>query len=252
MFMPYKELSVAEIEAWLDVTQEEIPEFLVLHCTWPWSSDRELHRYLTNPLKVGNTQLGNFWVGTLAGHETGYIKAYGSGMVADMLYILIQLGVHYVFQIGSMGSLQQHINIFDLVIPSECVKFEGLETHFLQSTSRCNEFLLQTVTKAMETKAATPFYTGQTISIDFLFAENTERVTTWSQIGLLAIDMETATTYAVCHELGAKAIAVLLIIDNLVKKGELISNQLYQRSTITTRRDFIRDIIGEAIHIIAD
>lgn len=250
--MPYKELSIGEIEAWLDVTQEEIPEFLVLHCTWPWSSDRELHRYLSKPRKVGNTQLGNFWIGTLDSHETGYMKAYGSGMVADMLYLLIQLGVHYVFQIGSMGSLQQHINIFDLVIPSECMKFEGLETHFSQPTSRCDEFLLQTVTKVIEAKASTPFHTGKTISIDFLFAENTERVNTWSNQELLAIDMETATTYAVCHELEAKAIAILFIIDNLVKKGELISDQLYHSSTITTRRDFIREIIGETIHIIVD
>jgi purine-nucleoside phosphorylase len=75
-------------------------------------------------------------------------------------------------------------------------------------------------------------------------------VKNWSEQGLLAIDMETASTYAMCNELGAKAISILFVSDNMVRKGELMSDRVYRidrSKTRTKRRELIRDIIFETI-----
>ena len=75
----------------------------------------------------------------------------------------------------------------------------------------------------------------------------------WSDQGILAIDMETATTYAICNELVIKAIAVLFVIDNLVKKGELLSDDVSNQNERRTKmRRFIRDVIYETITTIEE
>lgn len=251
--MVYRELTISQIEKWLGIKKGEIPEHLILYASWPWPLRKRLEEvrlYLKKPELVGEKELGNFWVGKMGNREVGFILVYGHGMAADMLYILIKLGVKYIFQTGSIGALQKNIKLFDLIIPTSAIKFEGLSHHFFnQKTVKCDSQLLNVMKKILEKRNFTNFHTGKTISIDFLFAETKERVKKWSQEGFLGIDMETATTYAMCKLLKAKSIAILKVIDNLVRKGELVSdlkNKAFEKRN-EEMKIFIKHILKETI-----
>lgn len=124
-----------------------------------------------------------------------------------------------------MGALQKTINLFDLVIPEKAIKFEGMPHPFYKGKfAECDRGLLEMTKRILEGKKFVNYHVGKTISVDSLFTETKQRVKERSNKGFLGVDMETATTYSIAKTFGAKAIAILRIVDSLVKEGELISD----------------------------
>jgi purine-nucleoside phosphorylase len=251
--MPYRELTLQEIENWLGIKKKVIPKHLILYASWPWPLKerlKEVRRYLKNPKEVGRRALGNYWIGKLNNKKVGFMLVYGHGMAADMLYLMTRLGVKYIYQIGSMGALQKQMNLFDLVIPQRAIKFEGLShLFFKEKFVECDRELLNLTKKILEEKKFKNYHVGKTISIDFLFAETKDRVKKWSKNGFLAIDMETATTYAMAKLSKVKTIAILRIIDSVVKEGELISDLEYKKRKDEAQKlkKFVKEVISELI-----
>jgi hypothetical protein len=35
IYMPYKDLSIEEIENWAGIKREEVPKYLIVDCAWP-------------------------------------------------------------------------------------------------------------------------------------------------------------------------------------------------------------------------
>jgi purine-nucleoside phosphorylase len=251
--MPYRELTLKEIEKWIGIKRKHVPKHLVLYCTWLWpvkSRMKEMKRYLKNPKLVGENALGNYWIGTMNGKKIGFMIVYGHGMTADMLFLMSQLGVKYVYQIGSMGALQKNLDLFDIVIPEKATKLEGLaHISYGKEFVECDKKLLRMTEKILKEKDFRNYHIGNTISIDYLFAENMERVEKWQKEGLLAVDMETATTYAMAKLLKIKAIAVLRIVDSVVKEGQLITDSEYRnrRNEANRLKEFVKDVVCELI-----
>ena len=55
------------------------------------------------------------------------------------------------------------------------------------------------------------------------------------------------TTYAISKLLEVRSIAILKVIDNLVRKGELLSDLKYRNKKNEEMKGFVRDIIRETI-----
>jgi purine-nucleoside phosphorylase len=259
--MPYRKLTLKEIEKWVGIEKKHVPKHLIIYCTWIWPIKKhikEMKRYLRNPKLVGGNSLGlvagsvfgNYWIGNMNGKKVGFMIVYGHGMTADMLYLMARLGVKYVYQIGSMGALQKHVELFDIVIPKKATKFEGLvHLPYEEEFAECDKQLLNMTEKILNEKKFKNYHVGKTISIDYLFAETRERVEKWQKEGLLAVDMETATTYAMAKLMKIKAIAILRIVDSVVKEGQLVSDLEYRRRRNEAHmlKKNVRDILCELI-----
>jgi purine-nucleoside phosphorylase len=59
-----------------------------------------------------------------------------------------------------------------------------------------------------------------------LFAENRAEIDLWARDGWDAVDMETATTFAVAEHFGMTAAAVHFVFDNPLHLGDIIVNEL--------------------------
>jgi purine-nucleoside phosphorylase len=251
--MSYRELTTKKIENWLGLKKGRIPKHLILYASWPWplvERLQEVRRYLRNP-ELGTKVLGNYWIGKLNNKKVGFMLVYGHGMAADMLYYMARLGVKYIYQIGSMGALQETINLFDLIIPKKAIKFEGLSHLFYKGRfAECDKKLLEITKKILEEKKFINYHIGKTISVDCLFTETKQRVKEWSDKGFLAVDMETATTYSIAKMFNIKAIAILRIIDSLVRKDKLISDLERDREWKMKNnklKKIVKNIISEII-----
>jgi purine-nucleoside phosphorylase len=245
--MPYKDLSIEEIENWAGIKREEVPKYLIVDCAWPWDrSLRDVKKYIKHPKPIWKWK--NPWVGE---HpripvRLGYMIAFGS--MAAHLYPFLKLNAKYVFQIGSIGGLQENIKIFDLIIPSECEKCDWLSWEFYKGKIvKCDKNLLNIIENSLKELKFERYHIGKTISVGSSYIETKERINKWVKAGLLGVEQETAVIYSVAKALGGKAIGLLRVI-NTQRKGErLYDSNRYDEKEMEKLKNFVRDVILLAI-----
>jgi len=243
--MAFKKMSIREIEKWAGIKQKDIPKYLIVDCTWPWSRDiKDIKRHIKNPKP--HWKWKNPWFGIHPNHPdipVGYMIVFGSSM-ASQLYFYLKLGVKYVFQIGSIGTLQNNIKIFDLIIPKECFKFDWISQHFhLPQTVRCDKQLLNTVENSLKELKFKNYHIGRTISVASNWIQTPERMTKWKKTGFLGVEQETAAIYSICKALGSKSIGLLIVTDTQKRGERLHDPNRYDKNKNQKLENFVRDVI---------
>lgn len=116
--MAFKEMSVKDIEKWSGIKKEDVPKYLIVDCAWPWKrSIKDARDYIINPMPHSKWTFPFFgYHPYLPKVKVGYSVVFGSSM-ATQLYFFLKLGVKYVFQIGTIGAIQDNVKIYDLIIP---------------------------------------------------------------------------------------------------------------------------------------
>jgi len=143
---------------------------------------------------------------------------------------LIACGGKNFLRIGSAGALQPGIKIGDLVIPIAAVREDGTSKMYVSenypavSDFKLTSYIIDTAEKLQYT-----YVSGIIRSHDSFYCDRQEEIVAyWSNEGILASDMETATLYTVARLRGAKASCILNIV---VSKGESIKKGISQYQT---------------------
>lgn len=189
--------------ALLAFTPDEVE--LVRHRV-PQLRQRPQRMYLSS-LFVGSDQ-GVPWV--LAG------PMLGAPQTVLVLEKLVALGVTEVVAAGWCGSLQTHVKIGDLVLPTGAFCEEGTSSHYPIASPQPgpSRGLFEALGEAFRGSAAV-VHEGMVWSTDAPFRETVAKVVKYQRAGALAVDMEISALYTVAAFRGIQMAAVLVVSDEL-------------------------------------
>lgn len=160
---------------------------------------------------------------------TGYYKGkrisvMGTGMGCPSMgiysYELIHgYGCKNLIRIGTAGSMQEHVKVRDIVIAmGACTTSNYVKQFHLPGDYSCigSYGLLRKAVEKAEEKGMN-YHVGNILSSDMFYNPQMPPMgTSWGQMGVLAVEMESAALYSNAAYAGVNALCILTISDSLV------------------------------------
>lgn len=191
-------------------------------------------KYLTDVKQFNHTR--NI-LGYTGFYEGKRVSVMGTGMGCPSIGIYSYELINFyscknLIRIGTAGSMNKDVLVRDLVIGmgastnSSYVKQFGLPGDY---SCICSYELLKKAVESAEKKKVN-YHVGNVLTSDMFYSENLSvGGKTWSEMGILAVEMETAALYSTAAAYGAKAIGIFTISDSLVS-GEATTAEEREKS----------------------
>jgi uridine phosphorylase len=145
--------------------------------------------------------------------------ALGAPYAAMVLEKLIALGAKAVVALGWCGSLQPHVGLGSLVLPTTAVCGDGTSPHYrldegdLKPDSglrnSLEEYLLEGLGEGV------PWHSGSVWTTDAFYRETVAAVRHYQSQGVLAVDLELAALFAVGRFRDVPVAGILVVSDEL-------------------------------------
>ncbi|WP_018347552.1 purine-nucleoside phosphorylase [Longispora albida] len=149
------------------------------------------------------------------------IQGSGMGMPSASIYVhelLDQYGVKTVMRVGSCGSIQDDLDLRDVVAVI------GASTDSAMNRQRFDNFvdfapvadfeLLRTAVDTAAAKGIT-LRVGQVLAADAFYGDQPDLYPKLAKYGVLAVEMETAALYTIAARFRAKALTLLTVSDHI-------------------------------------
>jgi len=182
-------------------------------------------RYLENPVQFNDIRNMLGYTGIYHGRR---ISVMGSGMgipsatiYAHELFTLY--GVESIIRIGSAGALQDNMNPRDLVIAmSASTNSRFADQYELNGilAPTADFGLLRSAVQQAEALEL-PFHVGSVYTTDMFYDRSTRINEKCRDLGLLAVDMETAGIYWEAMACGKRALSILTVSNHMFTGVEL-------------------------------
>lgn len=169
------------------------------------------------------------YTGTYNGKK---ISVQGSGMGQASLSIytnelISEYGVKNLIRVGSCGSYRKDIHVRDIVIAmsastDSAMNRERFNGNFYAPTA--DYTLFKTMTDTAE-KLNISFHAGNILATDTFYQDNRDGWRNWAEYGVLGVEMESAALYTLAAKLGARALTVCTVSDNLATEEYTTSEE---------------------------
>lgn len=165
-----------------------------------------------------------FSVHPLAGTDgrVGVAGEFGIGgpVTAAVVEALIAGGVEAVCIVGGCGALGGALDPGEALLADRAVRDEGASHHYLPSEryARADAALVEELAGALDA-AGRPYRVGPTWTTDAIYRETYPEIEHYADEGVLAVEMEAATAFAVARVRDADAAALLVAHDRLTADG---------------------------------
>lgn len=191
--------------------------------------------FLVNPVLVNNVRGVQGYTGYYKGVRVS-VMASGMGMPAIGIYsheLFNGYGVENIIRVGSAGSIQEHINLYDIVIAQgACTDSNFAHQFHLPGTFApiASYQLLQEAVKAAEAHNAT-YHVGNVNSSDVFYGdhigipEGLDSIYGLKKMGVMALEMEAAALYMNAARYGKNALCICTISDHVLKGTETTSEE---------------------------
>lgn len=176
--------------------------------------------FLENPVQFNTVRNMFGYTGTYKGKK---ISVMGTGMgmpsIGIYSYELINFyGCKNLIRIGSCGSLQENVKVYDIVIGMAASTNSNYASQFnlpgtLAPTASWE--LLKKAVKVAEEKGIQP-KVGNIYSSDIFYDDEPDSWKKWAKMGVLAVEMEAAALYMNAARAGVNALCLLTVSDSLV------------------------------------
>ncbi len=185
--------------------------------------------YLENPVQVTSVRNMLGFTGTYKGKE---ITVMGGGMGMPSMGIYSYELYHFydvdqIIRIGSAGSLQDRVELMDVVIAmGACTDSNYAYQYGLPGTfAPIADYEL--LARAAETagKQGTKAVVGNVLSSDIFYNADSGVNDKWRTMGVLAVEMETAALYMNAAAAGKKALCMLTISDLVFGEEKLSAEE---------------------------
>ena len=198
--------------------------------------------FLENPVLVNNVRGVHGYTGTYKGVKVS-VMASGMGMPAIGIYsheLFNGYGVENIIRVGSAGSIQDHINLYDIVLgQGACTDSNFAHQFHLPGTfAPIADFkLLSEAVKACEAHKAT-YHVGNINSSDVFYGdhvgvpEGLDSVYGLKKMGVMALEMEAAALYMNAARYGKRALCICTISDHIIT-GEVTTSDERQNDFTT-------------------
>lgn len=222
-----RELKKEDWLSMLGLSESMIPKALILRGTRNLKSQYEsYHSYFTDVINIKspNNLLEDVFVGKLEEVPVAYASVYGAAMAADVVHVFGVLGTSLVLQTGCCGAIAADIQLGDLFIATEAYRGEGASAYYNPEPSIIKaSFKADTLSLIQKVHDVT-VHSGRIYTTSALFMESKEQVEDWLNKGCVAVDMETATTFAVANYFRMDSAAILYVFDNPRFETDIIMN----------------------------
>ena len=198
--------------------------------------------FLENPVLVNNVRGVHGYTGYYKGVKVS-VMASGMGMPAIGIYsheLFNFFGVENIIRVGSAGSIQDHINLYDIVLgQGACTDSNfAAQFHLPGTFAPIADFkLLTAAVNACEAHKAT-YHVGNVNSSDVFYGdhvavpEGLDSVYGLKKMGVMALEMEAAALYMNAARYGKRGLCICTISDHILT-GEETSAQERQNSFTT-------------------
>jgi uridine phosphorylase len=240
-------------EDWLAVLNLDpgrIPRALVLRGTRNLRARYEQHRALfEDVVEVGspNGLFEDVFIGRRGAISVGYASVYGAAMASEITHVFGVLGTRLVIQTGVCGALGDGIAAGDLVVATEAGCGEGAAACYSPGLQRvaATPHLVDRV--CATTGPGVKLRRGPVWTTAALLAEGAAEIASWHRAGYIAVDMETATTFAVAEHFGLERVSLLVAFDN-PREGAHLAMTEHDKSDARTRgeatmRELMLDLV---------
>ena len=191
--------------------------------------------FLENPVLVNNVRGVHGYTGYYKGVKVS-VMASGMGMPAIGIYsheLYNGYGVENIIRVGSAGSIQEHINLYDIVLGQGACTDSNFASQFhLPGTfAPIADFrLLCAAVDACKAYGAT-YHVGNINSSDVFYGdhenvpEGLDSVYGLKKMGVMALEMEAAALYMNAARYGKRALCICTISDHVLKGVETSSEE---------------------------
>ena len=183
--------------------------------------------FLEDRVLVNNVRGVNGYTGYYKGVKVS-VMATGMGMPAIGIYsheLFNYFGVENIIRIGSAGSIQEHINLYDIVIGQGACTDSNWAAQFHLPTNFApiaDYTLMSEAVKAAEANGAT-YHVGNISSSDVFYGdhdlvpEGLDSVYALKKMGVMALEMESAALYMNAARYGKRALCICTISDHVLR-----------------------------------
>ena len=183
--------------------------------------------FFENPVLVNNVRGVNGYTGWYKGVKVS-VMASGMGMPAIGIYsheLFNFFGVENIIRVGSAGSIQDHINIYDIVLAQgACTDSAWARQFHLPGTFApiASYELLAAAVEASKANGAT-YHVGNVNSSDVFYGdhigvpEGLDSTYALRKMGVMALEMEAAALYMNAARYGKRALCICTISDHVIK-----------------------------------
>ena len=191
--------------------------------------------FLENPVLVNNVRGVNGHTGYYKGVKVS-VMASGMGMPAIGIYsheLFNMFGVENIIRVGSAGSIQENINLYDIVLgQGACTDSNyAAQFHLPGTFAPIADFeLLSEAVKACQANGAT-YHVGNVNSSDVFYGdhagvpEGLDSVYGLKKMGVMALEMEAAALYMNAARYGKRALCICTISDHVLKGVETTAEE---------------------------
>ena len=191
--------------------------------------------FLENPVLVNNVRGVQGYTGAYKGVKVS-VMASGMGMPAIGIYsheLYNGYGVENIIRVGSAGSIQDHIDLYDIVIAQGACTDSNFAAQFHLSSTFAPiadfDLLCAAVDSAKEIGAT--YHVGNVNSSDVFYGdhvgvpEGLDSVYGLQKMGVMALEMEAAALYMNAARYGKRALCICTISDHVLKGVETTSEE---------------------------
>ncbi|NNE28630.1 MAG: purine-nucleoside phosphorylase [Saprospiraceae bacterium] len=168
------------------------------------------------------------FTGTYQGKRVS-IQGGGMGMGSTGIYVnelITTYNVKQIMRVGTCGAIQKDLNIGQVILAmsasgdsgANMTDFGGM--HYAATADF--DLLLRAYEAAKKLNINT--LEGSIFSTDTFYADHEDRWKIWAQHGILGVEMETQIIFTLAKRLGAKALSILTVSDNIIT-GEASGSQ---------------------------
>jgi uridine phosphorylase len=212
-----KDLTKQDWLSFLGIPEELVPRALLLRGTRNLKSNYAKHKALFHDvLEVGspNGIFEDVFIGRRGEAIVGYASVYGDAMASEITHVFGVLGTSLVIQTGCCGALGDGILPGDLVCATAARCGEGASQYYVgqKREVRACPGLFDPFTSRLPEDLT--MHVGPIWTTSALLAEGKEEIESWRRQGCIAVDMESASTFAVAEHFGMDRTALLFAFDN--------------------------------------
>lgn len=205
-----------------------------------WIAETFLHDYVL----VNDVRGMNAYTGYTKNGKRISVMASGMGQPSIGIYsyeLYTQFGVESIIRVGTCGSYQPNVNIFDVIIASSAsTDSNWLAQYHLNGTySAGADFELMQAAYENVKKAKFPYHVGNILSADVFYDGDPDMWKNWASLGVLGVEMESFALYCNAAKLHKRALCMLTVTDSFIERGK--------KATTEQRAHGLKEMIELAI-----
>ena len=185
--------------------------------------------FLQDAKEVTNVRNMLGFTGTYKGKKVT-VMGSGMGMPSIGIYsyeLFAFYGVENIIRIGSCGSYQENIDLYDIIIcQGSCTDSNFASQYNLNGTfSALGSYELVEKAVLAAKKKNARYHVGNIMSSDVFYGADKDAWKKWANMGVLGVEMESYALYCNAAYLHKKALTILTVSDSFTSKKETTAEE---------------------------